>query len=359
MGAGTLHETFLICAVGTILVIRFQLWATNYPQLGGGKLHIAHMLYGGIMMVVAIGLLVSFTGRRARWPAAVIGGIGFGFFIDEVGKFVTSDNDYFFKPSAAIMYLTLVLLYFGGRLLRARRHLASGEYVANALDLLSQVAVSDLHASEREEVMSLLSHAEGHPLAPGLLALIQDAAVAPAPVPGRIGRVVIRVRRGFADVSVKTWFRPLVVCVFSAGVVVILVPLLLVPVIGLADALGADGTIVLKFTVAQFGEEVAHVVAAVLVLAGLRHLMRGRRDSAYRLLERALLVELFVGQPFAFVDRSFYAVWGFFVCLALLGCVRLMRHQDGAIGAPSPIIPRSDLPRRLPPRRRDRSCDPR
>jgi hypothetical protein len=30
-----------------ILVIRLQLWATHYPKLGGGKLHIAHLLYGG------------------------------------------------------------------------------------------------------------------------------------------------------------------------------------------------------------------------------------------------------------------------------------------------------------------------
>ncbi len=53
---GRLLEAFLVAAVATILVIRTQLWLTNYPQLGGGGLHIAHLLYGGIFMVIAIGI---------------------------------------------------------------------------------------------------------------------------------------------------------------------------------------------------------------------------------------------------------------------------------------------------------------
>ena len=55
----SLHETLLIAAVATVLVIRTQLWLTNYPQLGGGGLHIAHLLWGGLFMLLAIGLLLT------------------------------------------------------------------------------------------------------------------------------------------------------------------------------------------------------------------------------------------------------------------------------------------------------------
>src|SRR5438034_6470211 len=103
-----LLDTVLVCAVLTILIVRTQLYLTNYPQLGGHGLHIAHLLYGGIIMVIAIGMLLTYLGRSVRHSAAVLGGIGFGFFIDELGKFITSDNNYLYKPAAAIVYMIFI-----------------------------------------------------------------------------------------------------------------------------------------------------------------------------------------------------------------------------------------------------------
>jgi hypothetical protein len=54
---GSLHETLIIASVATVLVIRTQLWLAHHPQLGGHGLHIAHLLWGGSLMLLAIGLL--------------------------------------------------------------------------------------------------------------------------------------------------------------------------------------------------------------------------------------------------------------------------------------------------------------
>src|ERR1700730_4633181 len=105
-----LIDTFLVTAVLTILTIRVYLKAANYPQIGGGGVHVAHDLWGGLGMVAAIGSLLGFLGSATQGWAALGGGIGFGAFVDELGKFVTADNNYFFKPTAALIYTTFVVL---------------------------------------------------------------------------------------------------------------------------------------------------------------------------------------------------------------------------------------------------------
>jgi hypothetical protein len=45
--AAGMIELSLVCAVATVLIIRLILQIIGYPQLGGGGLHIGHVLYGG------------------------------------------------------------------------------------------------------------------------------------------------------------------------------------------------------------------------------------------------------------------------------------------------------------------------
>ncbi len=114
-----LLDIYVITALATVLLTRLFLELTGYPQLGGGGLHIAHVLWGGLLMMVATLLLLLSDGRH-KFFAAVAGGVGFGLFIDEIGKFVTSDVDYFFRPAAVMIYLIIVLLWLGARLIITR-----------------------------------------------------------------------------------------------------------------------------------------------------------------------------------------------------------------------------------------------
>jgi len=191
-----LHETLLMTGVATILVIRTQLWLTNYPQLGGRGLHIAHLLWGGLFMLVAIGLLLTYLGRRVRRVAAVVGGVGFGFFIDELGKFITEDNNYFYRPAAALIYLIFIGLFLITRSMQRRERLGPRDDLANAVDLLGDAARDDLDRDGRREALALLRRADpADPLVAPLRSVFEGLAARPVATPGAGARAVAATRR--------------------------------------------------------------------------------------------------------------------------------------------------------------------
>ena len=152
-------EAFTIIAIATILLTRLYLRLTDYPQVGGGDLHIAHALYGGALMMLAllIGWLV--LGFGARTVCVVVGGIGFGLFLDEVGKFVTKDNDYFYGPAAEIMYILLVIILVGARVVRDFRPLSARECLASAASIAADGVARGLALRRRELGLSLVNQA--------------------------------------------------------------------------------------------------------------------------------------------------------------------------------------------------------
>ncbi|MGH7565679.1 MAG: hypothetical protein ACREK2_02505, partial [Gemmatimonadota bacterium] len=47
--APDLLELFLVASVSTVLVVRLALHLTGYPSMGGELLHLAHVLWGGML----------------------------------------------------------------------------------------------------------------------------------------------------------------------------------------------------------------------------------------------------------------------------------------------------------------------
>lgn len=142
----------LLSFAASVSVTRLFLDLTGYPQLGGGELHIAHVLWGGLLLFAAALLPLIYANRWVyRW-GSVLAGVGVGLFIDEVGKFITQTNDYFHPAAAPIIYaffLVTVLVYR-----RARRPpLRSGRAeLYRALDSLEELLDHDLEADERADL---------------------------------------------------------------------------------------------------------------------------------------------------------------------------------------------------------------
>lgn len=178
--------SFGIAVIGT----RIFLQATGYPQIGGGGLHIAHVLWGGLLQFLALCIFLTFANRWTYTVSAILGGIGIGLFIDEIGKFITQTNDYFFPFAAPIIYASLLLttvLYLHVRNSRPRQPKA---YLYWVLDQLKELVDHDFDQREHENVELALRHAltqpltyEQHHLIEALLTLVQDVPVIEPPAP--------------------------------------------------------------------------------------------------------------------------------------------------------------------------------
>jgi len=331
-----LLDTFLVTAVATVVVIRIFLEATGYPQLGGGGLHVAHVLWGGLGMLVAIVLLLLYLTPTTRLIAAVVGGAGFGAFVDELGKFVTSDNDYFFRPTAAILYALFVILFLATREIRRFRALSPEECLVNAIEISEKLGTGTLSADDRSRALQLLDRADpSHPLVAPLRAAF--VAAEPAPISfARLRWMGSAGGRTYAAIVSSRWFRRVLAAIFIlAGVgflltVVATVALLGGAFFGVTDAQTALDESLTGGTIASVIQALAGLVAGVLIVRGV-FALRHSRAKAYRAFELAILVDLLLAQPFAFLDVGFGAAIDVFIDLALLATLRFLQAQEGRL----------------------------
>jgi hypothetical protein len=136
----------------SVTLTRLFLFLTGYPQLGGGTLHIAHVLWGGLLLFIAALLPLIFANRWVYQVDAVLAGVGVGLFIDEVGKFITRTNDYFYQPAAPIIYaffLVCVLVYLKFNQPPPRR---ARDELYTVLEMLEEVVDRDLDAREKADL---------------------------------------------------------------------------------------------------------------------------------------------------------------------------------------------------------------
>jgi len=156
----------LLSFAASVSVTRLFLELTGYPQLGGGEIHIAHVLWGGLLLYVAAILPLLFANRWVYTFGAILAGIGVGLFIDEVGKFITASNDYFTPLAAPIIYaffLLSVLVFSRVKRLTKRN---PREELYRVFDAMEEIMEHDLDRQEWEELeerLDFISRQSDHP----------------------------------------------------------------------------------------------------------------------------------------------------------------------------------------------------
>ncbi len=309
-------ELWLVSAVATVLGVRSYLELTGYPQVGGEVLHIAHMLWGGLAMVVAIGILTIMASAVWKPTAAVIGGFGFGMFIDELGKFITTDNDYFFRPAIALIYAVLVLLFLIARTIDRVDKITPSDRMLYAVQCVEQHAIGRLDKEGREAGLRHLRIANlDSPLAHQLRAILEEADVSAPSARSWILEWRDRAAHLYWRMASNRWLWRVIL----AGFIV--------------QALNYLGSMALAFRGGEFeprdglsfaesGTLLSGFVAGAVAVFGLVMILRNRRLIGLKALANSTLITLLFGQFFAFAANQFAALGSLILQLVILGVLR-------------------------------------
>lgn len=322
-------DAFLASAVFGLLAVRFYLQTTNYPTVGSGGLHIAHMLWGGLLMMVAIIMLVSYLGARVQRTAAILGGLGFGVFIDELGKFITSNNDYFFQPTIGIIYAIFVMLYLTFNFLsRDYQKLSSREYQLNTLVHIQEAILNDMDTTEKERAAALLEGADKRNyITKALRRLLDQVSTVPSKAPTWPRRILISLDKQYQQFWRRDTAAWRVKLFFLAEAAVFLVAVIYAAwdsVADVTDVLGGDYSYSKILLIAEL---VSAGVAACFVVMGVI-VLRTSRLRAFEIFRRATLINIFLTEFFIFSREQLRAFPGFVFNLAVLLLITYVIHQE-------------------------------
>ena len=145
-------------ALATVLWTRFYLKMMGWPTISFGEWHIAHVLWGGLLMIVAMMMVMITYGQKILRTAAMIFGIGWGLFIDEIGKYLTKNNDYWFQPAIIFIYISFVGLFLLYRYLEKSEPMNDKSNLYSILAQLESVAEGEMTKKQKVLLIGKINH---------------------------------------------------------------------------------------------------------------------------------------------------------------------------------------------------------
>lgn len=325
--AGDLLEVFLVSSVSSLLIVRFFISWAGYPQLGSETFHVAHMLWGGLIMMSAIVILLAFLGNRILWLGAVTGGIGFGVFIDELGKFITRDNNYLFQPTVALIYIIFLILFFVFRYIDQHSKLSRKEYLMNALRILEEAVLKDMDVAEKRHFSHLLNRADQtDEVTIQLKKLLREIDTIQV-VPGRLTKVYHYFSKLYKKATESHLFIRVIILFFIGKALADIATVSHFLFTYFSDPTKLFLAIPTPLIIVTWGQVISTTIAAIFVITGAITL-KFSRDQAYFFFKQSLLVTIFLTQFFLFYKEQFSALTGLLTNVILLIGVEYIMTEE-------------------------------
>ena len=322
--APELIELFLVAGIASVLAIRGFLAATGYPQLGGDGLHIAHMLWGGLFMTLAMLLLFAALGQSGAAARRHSGRYWVWRLHRRVGQVHHQRQQLFLRahhrPDLHYLHRDLSC----ARSLSTAGAGADTEALANAFNQLELGAGRPLDAETRRTTLDLLAKSDtSDPVVQGLSVFVRSIEPQPGPDMSFYFRARDFAVSLYSRVLLSCWFRPILVGFFLVRAFVQIAIVLLVVLAGLF----VSDIEILQLSFSGIATLVSVAVSGILTLFGIFQLKRSRL-AAYRWFVHSILVSIFVIQVFTFLESELSALWGFAIDILVYTALKIMIEQE-------------------------------
>jgi hypothetical protein len=308
---------FLVAAAVSILATRLYLYIYNYPiiNFSQSNIHLAHALIGGFFLTLSNILLFTYHGRRLRQVAAIVGGVGFGQFIDELGKYVTSDNDYFFKPVPMVIYLIFIFLFFVYRNLDNYTPRKPKEILYDTLEYFEAIFENKFNPPARKEIAKALQSVinDNQPsyavIAEGMLGMLKNLKSHPS----KTNQYLDRIRSSWKWIEEFTTERRPVFYVILFLFLVYIGNTAIGTYFFLQEVIWRQSQLIHYAidTRVEFGmvffQVSSQIISAIIICRGLMMLVGRNRIRALELFKTGLAINILITQIFTFYFQQFSA----------------------------------------------------
>jgi hypothetical protein len=284
-------------------------------------------------MMGAIVMMLCFLGARVQRIAAIVGGVGFGVFIDELGKFITRDHNYFYEPTIGIIYAIFIIMYLSFNFLSRKQPLSERTAQLNALAQLEEAIVHDMDPIEKQRVNTLLDLADPRdPLTKQLKKLLHTTPTVAPRGPSISHRIMLFLDKIYERFWHRNSSNQIVRAFFIAETFIFVGGIALLIFRNLNSVLDLFTGNIPFSTELALGQLAASVVAAGYAIYGTI-LLPTSRIRAYEQFRRATMVNIFLTQFFMFARIEFGALPGFFFNLFVLGFLGFATRQEQRLAA--------------------------
>jgi len=338
--ASELILTILISAVFSLLGARLFLELTGYWQLGHGNWHIAHALWGGLIMTGGMCIVLVFHGSRVKKIAAAVFGFGLGLFLDEIGKYLSRDNNYFFQPVIIFIYIIFVIFFLIYRYLERSTSKDVNALLYQVIDQLEDVAEDDLDYKEKASMLDKLkivtedkTNQKITNLAKKLIELIKTIPAKNVGKASLYHRFYEWMRRFFYNKIFKRKFVLNLLLVLALFYIVsgIADSLFLLPRFRQSELLewwfgGID--LLTRSDITLFAlKSVADIVTSLLFLSGIYWVIKRKRRKGINFFQYGLLVNIFLTSVFRFYFEQFSGVFGLAISIVIYNGLSRLKKE--------------------------------